>query len=1670
MGLVAVFTVAACVIVASDAYSPRWTSPSGGSGNGGPIEDFVVPHYTHYHELQELFKNLSEQFPNLAKVQSIGKSVEGRDLLVLEISNNVHERELGKPMVKYVANMHGDEPVGRELMVYLAKYLLYNYGKDPRVTRLVNGTDIFIMPSLNPDGFEKSREGMCNSLENYTGRENANHVDLNRNFPDQFDPRINHIKGGKLIQGRQAETVAMMQWIVTHPFVLSANFHGGAVVASYPFDSGIVNDCCEESKSPDDRVFKHLAHTYADNNPAMRAGNTCPSETFSGGITNGAQWYKVTGGMQDFNYARSNAFEVTFELSCCKYPFATLLPGYWRTNKESLLKYLEQAHIGIKGLVTDLEGNPVPDADIVVVGISKNITSTNRGEYWRLLLPGTYTVYASAWGYAPSEPQRVTVKKGNAEIVNFVLTKLPYRDQQAGEAHRVTKTMRPRDQDGFYTHPEFGHHNYTAMEAYLKQLSANYPDRARLYSVGKSVQGRELYVIEVTSRPGEHAPDKPEVKLVANMHGNEVVGRELLLLLARYLCENYQLDRRASAIVDRVRLHLMPSMNPDGYEKAREGDYDGLLGRGNAHDVDLNRNFPDQYEQSEGNVAREPETQAVMRWIAELPFVLSANLHNGALVANYPYDDNPKSVGEGRARANPSPDDTVFRMLALAYSEAHPTMHLGRPCAPPPGAHWPRGMLDEAFPRGITNGAAWYPVTGGMQDYNYVHGSAFEITLELGCAKFPNASDVRAYWRDNREALLRFVEASRRGVHGLVRSSIGGPIAHARIHVEGREHDVYAGAAGDYWRLLPPGAYNLTASAPNYEPLAQLARVGDLGDAETVLDFTLVRDDPYHWVHLHDFDLRANLKEGYLKNSELSQSFMVLAAQRQRLAEFKADDSPVSAALHSLKIARNIGDSDEDKFHVALVGGLFASQPVGREILLRFARHLLKGDAEDAAVRRLLDRLALHFLPGVDPHFDKVEARCEPSVGDEVVDKLYEPDRKQPELDLVTHAFEQMLRTEGYDVLVLFGGGRGLDATYAGDKAGFLEGFVDDYRKSARKERCNNTRSEDLSKVQDFISRRYDIPVLSFSLSCCKYPDDKSIPSIWREILEPLRSLARRLSSGVRVSVMDADRKPLRNAKVKIGRALYGVTKNMAYFKAILPPGVHSATFSCLGYQDETVQLTVADDQVTTMDVVLSTLESIAIGQRTDRINKVLDELNGKFPKTSTLREIGVSSKGHKMLALEIHSEQDPDHPVEQPSVVFSAGLAQGAPTTSGVLVHLATYLLTEYRVEDQVASYLRNLSIFVVPDLDPDSDETETCAYVPERTLEQFPLEEGAMRYHPNAMTIGRWFQAIKPVVTVNLKTGSLHVEIPFGDKLGKDRARPYRTDDDGMLQHLAETYALNHPTMSLVNWKCDSKAVLEKSGTTHAGVAARASRNNSFVDYLYLKAGTLPLDVYLACCNTDDDKRAWDSNRRSLLSLVAEVHKGLQGFVVSEKGEPIPRAVVSHDRSAHRLESRDNGAYWLMLPPGSHVIVVEAPGYHRLTQVVNVTDRAIMPKVMLKMTRNESILGMPRLLFVILSGSILVVVVAMCAFVISKCQARQSEDKDRRPYAFSLLREGTSFFDDDEKEVEIFKRPVKEYNKETVQVDAKPFFDDASSSSDEASDLEFVKPDREWKSRSSE
>ncbi len=116
-------------------------------------EDFLKnPKYYTHEELTKIFQSLEHDHQDLVKLHSIGKSVQNKDLWALEISKNVGNRTLLTPMFKYVANMHGDEAVGYQLLIYLAQYFINNYDTNARVKNLVDSVDIFLMPSMNPDG------------------------------------------------------------------------------------------------------------------------------------------------------------------------------------------------------------------------------------------------------------------------------------------------------------------------------------------------------------------------------------------------------------------------------------------------------------------------------------------------------------------------------------------------------------------------------------------------------------------------------------------------------------------------------------------------------------------------------------------------------------------------------------------------------------------------------------------------------------------------------------------------------------------------------------------------------------------------------------------------------------------------------------------------------------------------------------------------------------------------------------------------------------------------------------------------------------------------------------------------------------------------------------------------------------------------------------------------------------------------------------------------------------------------------------------------------------------------------------------------------------------------------------------------------------------------------
>jgi len=155
---------------------------------------------------------------------------------------------------------------------------------------------------------------------------------------------------------------------------------------------------------------------------------------------------------------------------------------------------------------------------------------------------------------------------------------------------------------------------------------------------------------------------------------------------------------------------------------------------------------------------------------------------------------------------------------------------------------------------GITNGAAWYSVPGGMQDFNYLASNDFEITLELGCAKYPSSDSLKGEWEDNKRPLLDFIWTAHMGIKGMITDvetgkGIQGAVIHARNITrvdrfykrnDDIDHEVTSARGGDYWRLLTPGEYEIIVQADGYAALAKLVAAPELSHQQAIrLDFEL---------------------------------------------------------------------------------------------------------------------------------------------------------------------------------------------------------------------------------------------------------------------------------------------------------------------------------------------------------------------------------------------------------------------------------------------------------------------------------------------------------------------------------------------------------------------------------------------------------------------------------------------------------------------------------------------------------------------------------------------------------------------------------------------------------------------------------------------------------------
>lgn len=349
------------------------------------------PTYQAYLDMMNQFKT---DYPGLCEIVNIGTSIEGRLLLAARISDNITQDE-AEPQVLFSSSIHGDELTGYVLMLRLINYLLDNYGTDPRITNMVDNIDIWICPLANPDG---TYAGGNNTVNGAT-RENANYVDMNRNYPDPQDGP--HPDGNEW----QPETVAFMQLAEDNNFTLGFNIHGGAEVCNYPWDTWA-------TLHTDTDWWEFVCREYADTVHV----NAVPGylTDLDNGVTNGYAWYSIDGGRQDYMTYFHQGREFTLEISGVKLPNASQLPAFWNYNYRSFLNYLEQSLYGIQGIVTDsVTGEPL-EAEIRILNHEADSSWTYshlpHGDYYRYVYEGTYDIEVTAYGYYPKTFENVVVQ------------------------------------------------------------------------------------------------------------------------------------------------------------------------------------------------------------------------------------------------------------------------------------------------------------------------------------------------------------------------------------------------------------------------------------------------------------------------------------------------------------------------------------------------------------------------------------------------------------------------------------------------------------------------------------------------------------------------------------------------------------------------------------------------------------------------------------------------------------------------------------------------------------------------------------------------------------------------------------------------------------------------------------------------------------------------------------------------------------------------------------------------------------------------------------------------------------------------------------------------------------------------------------------------------------
>ena len=275
---------------------------------------------------------------------------------------------------------------------------------------------------------------------------------------------------------------------------------------------------------------------------------------------------------------------------------------------------------------------------------------------------------------------------------------------------------------------------YDVYVAMMRRFADNYPELCYLDTIGTSVQGRLILSLAIT---GSALTDnyRPEFFYSSTMHGDEVTGFYFMLRLCDTLLRSYGTSQEITSLLDRTRICINPLSNPDGtyhggnHTIARAWRY-------NANYIDLNRNYPDPF----GSDPLDPlqqENEAMIDYVSQHNFRLSANLHGGSEVMNYPWDSftSYQQLNEY---------SEWWKVVCKRYVDTCRLVDNQR--------------FRDVTTRGYINGGDWYVIHNGRQDYfNYYHNMR-ELTMEISSSKTLSSDKLNSYWNCQSHALINYIK------------------------------------------------------------------------------------------------------------------------------------------------------------------------------------------------------------------------------------------------------------------------------------------------------------------------------------------------------------------------------------------------------------------------------------------------------------------------------------------------------------------------------------------------------------------------------------------------------------------------------------------------------------------------------------------------------------------------------------------------------------------------------------------------------------------------------------------------------------------------------------------------------------------------------------------------